>query len=73
MSRTARWALIVLCACAVTVTAQERERGRYRDRDRIAADTSRLAAVLHDVQYERVRFGGDVWRSTANEAYALSS
>ena len=73
MSKTARFALIALCACAITVSADERERGRYRDRDRIEADTSRLAAVLHDLQYERVRFGGDVWRSASNEALALAN
>jgi len=77
MSRSARWTLIILCVCALPVMAQERDRydrdRRGDRRDRIAEDASRLAAELHDLQYERVRFEPGVWRSSANEAMALAN
>ncbi|HEY6843418.1 MAG TPA: hypothetical protein VI391_04570, partial [Thermoanaerobaculia bacterium] len=64
---------MLVLLCALPVAAQRRDHDRNRDRERIGNDASRLAAVLNDVQYERVRFDENVWRRSANEALVLAN
>jgi hypothetical protein len=71
LSKSFRWALILLIVCALPVSAQRRD--RERNREHIRSDASRLSAVLHDLQYERVRFSENVWRTSANEAMVLAN
>ncbi|HUJ13096.1 MAG TPA: hypothetical protein VL284_04820 [Thermoanaerobaculia bacterium] len=64
-------ALILLLLCALPASAQRRD--RVRKAERIRSDASHLAAVLDDLQYQRVRFTDNVWRTSANEALALAN
>jgi len=71
LRKSVQCGLILLLLCALPVAAQHRD--RVRNRERIRSDASRLAAVLNDLQYERVRFGENVWRTSANEAMTLAN
>jgi len=74
LSKSFRIALVLLVICALPVFAQrDHDRDHDRNRERIRSDASRLAAVLHDLQYERVRFSENVWRTSANEAMVLAN
>ena len=65
--------ITVACALALPLFAATPRKGTAKGHEKVWNDATRLAAILSDVQNQRVTFTGDAWRVTANEANVLAN
>ena len=64
---------LIAIACLLALPAFAATKAKSSSRTKVWNDSTRLAAILSDVQNDRMNFSADAWKVTVNEANTLAN